>query len=709
MLKKLELFLQKKLFDIKILFYIGCITLVVFLLSDNITRNKTKIILDNKFSLYSQKLQNEIQVLLNNKKESTLSIALSLAQDTNLKKALRTKDINSLKLKEFSQKLREHTRFKNVWFHIIDNKGTAFYRSWMDKRGDSVIDFRLDVSKMIKNPHIMNTISTGKFDMTFKSMVPIYDEGKFVGIFEVITHFNSIVKQLQKNGISTIILVDKKYKKQLTKSMTNTFISDYYVANLSADKRLLSYMKNKTDQLFNSKKNYIIDRDFNKMIVLYNIPDVNEKPMGTIVTFKNLDEINMNDIKLIETNMTIYLVLFVLLMLLGGYYTVNRKSSKKLDALVNERTQELDTEKNYIQTILDTNPSIIFVLNNATLIRGNKSFFDFFNCKNVEDFNINNKSMSEYFSLLDNVAFQDNNELNGESWLEYLITRKQTDHIVNVLLNKEIYYFTISAFQLMQKDETLITMQNITELKNKDKLLYEQSKMASLGEMIGNIAHQWRQPLSIISTGATGMKIQKEYGLLKDTEFYKNCDMINDNAQYLSKTIDDFKNFVQGDSTPKDFEFLKVRDDFLNIVDASIKKYQIQIVLTDFESESMRGYPNELIQCFINIFNNAKDALVENKSEENRYFFISHIIESDKIIIEFKDNGNGIDDSILNKIFDPYFTTKHQSQGTGLGLNMTYNLIVNGMKGDIVATNILYEYKGKKYKGASFQISLPRD
>ncbi|MEA3554116.1 MAG: ATP-binding protein, partial [Campylobacterota bacterium] len=106
-----------------------------------------------------------------------------------------------------------------------------------------------------------------------------------------------------------------------------------------------------------------------------------------------------------------------------------------------------------------------------------------------------------------------------------------------------------------------------------------------------------------------------------------------------------------------------------------------------------------------NIFNNAKDAY-EN-SDKKKIILINTSVKNDKVIIIFKDNAGGIPNDVLPKIFEPYFTTKHQSQGTGLGLNMTYNLIVDGMNGDIKAQNIEYIYKNNKYKGAQFKILLP--
>jgi PAS domain S-box-containing protein len=238
------------------------------------------------------------------------------------------------------------------------------------------------------------------------------------------------------------------------------------------------------------------------------------------------------------------------------------------------------------------------------------------------------------------------------------------------------------------------------------KLLEEQSKLASMGEMIGNIAHQWRQPLSVISSASTGMQVQKEYGLLTDEKFNESCEAINKNAQYLSKTIDDFRNFIKGDRNKVVFDLNNEITSFLHLVEGSIKNHHINIILNLQNDIEILGYENELTQCFINIFNNAKDALKEN-IEENRVIFISTIKKGQNVIITIKDNAGGIPQDILPKIFEPYFTTKHQSQGTGLGLSMSYKLIVDGMGGTIVATNEEFEYNGKTYLGAELKITLP--
>ncbi|MEA3553116.1 MAG: 7TM diverse intracellular signaling domain-containing protein [Campylobacterota bacterium] len=274
------------------------------------------------------------------------------------------------------------------------------------------------------------------------------------------------------------------------------------------------------------------------------------------------------------------------------------------------------------------------------------------------------------------------------------------------VLHKDGIFTWVNASGALYKNKFFGFHIDIDDIKNANLKIIEQSKMVSMGEMIGNIAHQWRQPLSVIATASTGMKLQKEFDMLSDKEFYELCDSINNNAQYLSKTIDDFKNFIKGDMTKNTFVLKDEIDSFLNLVDGSIKSNNIKIILNLDETIKINGFQNELTQSLINIFNNSKDILVEKKIEE-KLIFISTFTKKEKAIIKIKDNGGGVPKDIITKIFEPYFTTKHQSQGTGLGLHMTYNLIVDGMGGTIEVNNCDYEYKDDKYTGAEFIINLP--
>jgi signal transduction histidine kinase len=259
---------------------------------------------------------------------------------------------------------------------------------------------------------------------------------------------------------------------------------------------------------------------------------------------------------------------------------------------------------------------------------------------------------------------------------------------------------------LVNENLQVLVQEEVAKNKEKDKILYEQTKMAAMGEMIGNIAHQWRQPLSVISTSASGMQTKKEFGLLNDDEFNHFCELINDNAQYLSQTIDDFRDFIRGDSKKELFNLSKSVDSFLHLVNASIKEHQIKVKIDIDTNIELIGLPHELNQTFINLFNNSKDAL-KSLDEESRLIFISADIQDKQIIINFKDNGGGIKDKIIDKVFEPYFTTKHQSQGTGLGLHMVYRMIVEGMGGTIHVENDTFSHESTEYTGAVFTITLP--
>jgi signal transduction histidine kinase len=222
--------------------------------------------------------------------------------------------------------------------------------------------------------------------------------------------------------------------------------------------------------------------------------------------------------------------------------------------------------------------------------------------------------------------------------------------------------------------------------------------------MIANIAHQWRQPLSIISTSATGIKMQKEMGILDDISEIKSLEIINENAQYLSNTIDDFRDFFKKSKTKNSVNLNNLIDKTLKLILTRLKNKNITIInnSTDIKFET---YESEMIQVFMNIINNSVDAF-ENKTY-NKYLFLEAYESNDNIFIKIKDNAGGIEENIINRIFEPYFTTKDSKQGTGIGLYMCNEIIVKHLNGKIFATNESFEYEGNKYKGSQFTIELP--
>jgi len=244
------------------------------------------------------------------------------------------------------------------------------------------------------------------------------------------------------------------------------------------------------------------------------------------------------------------------------------------------------------------------------------------------------------------------------------------------------------------------------EKREQDTLMAQQSKMAAMGEMLENIAHQWRQPLSVISTASTGLQIQLEYNnKIPESFLLESVKSINEQSQYLSRTIEDFRNFFKPNKQKNLFYIKDCLDKTLYLIDSRIKRNNIQII-KDIESIEIKTLENELIQIFLNIFNNAIDAL-EVKKIEKKYIHISSYKYENSLFIEIKDNAGGIPKKIIHRILEPYFTTKHKSQGTGIGLYMSNEIVTKHLKGELHISNCSFKIEENSYRGALFIIKIP--
>ena len=246
----------------------------------------------------------------------------------------------------------------------------------------------------------------------------------------------------------------------------------------------------------------------------------------------------------------------------------------------------------------------------------------------------------------------------------------------------------------------------VDKVKKIENQLFQSEKMAAMGEMIGNIAHQWRQPLSLISTSATGVLMQQEFNMLEEKYLIARMNDINNAAQFLSKTINDFRDLIKGDLVFERFNLEENINKCLLIEEPILRTHQVELIKNIDATIEIISYQNPIIQSLMNIINNAKDVLVENNIDK-KYIFLNVKKETNNVLISVKDNGGGIREDILEHIFEPYFTTKHKTQGTGLGLHMTYNMITKELQGEIVVKNRTYEYEQNIYNGAEFIIKLP--
>jgi len=352
----------------------------------------------------------------------------------------------------------------------------------------------------------------------------------------------------------------------------------------------------------------------------------------------------------------------------------------------------------FLGSILNTLAEQIVVINRGgDILFTNQSWIDF---------GKNNNAPSENWTSINYLNTCDISAAEGD-----LDAIKAADGIRKVIQNEldtfyleypchspnEKRWFTmrIKPFRLQNSTYYLISHHNITErklaeeiLQVKDLLLQQQSRLAALGEMIGNIAHQWRQPLGAISAIAGSIIVSKELEIELDPDtIVIQMNHIDDQVQYLSKTIDDFRNYLKNDHEKTIFNISDMLNDSINIAKAGNESNSI-LISTDFDRNiTCHGLKNILAQVILNLLSNARDALIQNEIE-NKKITLSLQKSENIIVIKVKDNGGGVPDEIKNKIFDPYFTTKHQSQGTGLGLFMSSQIIQKNFSGHLSVSNV---------------------
>ena len=244
--------------------------------------------------------------------------------------------------------------------------------------------------------------------------------------------------------------------------------------------------------------------------------------------------------------------------------------------------------------------------------------------------------------------------------------------------------------QLKELNKTLEkrVQEEISKNDEKQKLLFWQSRMASLGQMLGNIAHQWRQPLTELNLTLFNMK---KASLNKDEkkveELYKESKNL---ISGMSSTIEDFTNFFNPLKEKKSFEIKDVINEVLTILRKVIEQEEIKIKVDVPINYKVLGVSNELAQVLINLIQNSKDAFRQNEIKDKNIFISlkeKKNLDKKSVILEIEDNAGGIKEENLDSIFEPYFTTKHKSQGTGLGLFMSKMIIEKSLEGTLSHRN----------------------
>ncbi len=631
---------------------------------------------------------------------------------------------------------------EHMFLSIIKAFPEVFQLRYIDLNGDE----KIRVEK-IKNNYIMVTgdqLQNKKHRYYFKDTLEKNEGELWYSKLDLNIEHNKIVKPIQPTlRIGTPVILDNKKQGILIINVNIDYFltkfiksSSYQICIVDKDGFII---KAKDDSLSWSrylkteKKIFSIIKDFDpntsnsykegiKYYYTAKLPLNNEDQASMIIKLKdgNIEkELQTNRIKRLYYFIGIFIIILFMV-----YFVYNRRY-----------TMFIEDEKKKVKNILDSQESLVIMTNGKRLLDCNKRFLNFFEKSSLDEFLKISSCVCDFFDK-DTKYLQKNME--GMIWTEYLCKHTDRSNKVKILdLHSKPHIFTahISDFDI-KKGIKIVTFNDITQIeyltnhledmvskkttelkelnknlekrveeeveknREKDKQLFEREKLAQMGEMIGNIAHQWRQPLSTISTAASGMKMQKEFNILSDEIFNSSINIIVDTTKFLSNTIDDFRNFIKEDKELKEFNLIFNLKQVMKIVKDSYKNNFIQISLKADHDILLKSIPGELSQVILNILNNAKDVLI-SKDQAKKFVNIEVIDQGDKVIISIEDNGGGIPEEIIPKIYDPYFTTKHKSQGTGIGLYMSHKIVTKNLKGNLYVQNT--------QSGAKFFIELPRN
>lgn len=640
-------------------------------------------------------------------------------------------DKNIMQIRYIDKKGLEKIRIDRNDFHssplIIKNKelqdksSRYYFKDSIQKPLDKVWFSNLDLN-------MEHGIVERPFKPTLRAMLPIEHNNTFDGLLIINYQMKDILNDISKIPSHDLILVnDKGFILTHFQEYKNWSFYDKDKVTINEE---LAYFSN---QIY-SEDIYINDDYISKKVNL-NLPQelfmilkLNEEYITNLKNDRFLHYLIVS---------SVIILLSILMSTIFSQYLkkifVILKDSKALNRILNvqvkEKTKELydsrQQYKNIINTIndfiweVDIKGTYIYVSPQVKDILGyeveevlGKTPFDLL-CekdasrvkKHFDDFvdkekpliqyvnkNLHKNGNIVYLETSGNPIYDNDNKLIGYRGTDRDITQKINSQKIIDENYKKIDQLNK---QLAQKVD-----EEVEKNHDKDMQIFAQSKMAAMGDMIANIAHQWRQPLSAISTIASGVRLHHEFEQLDLNTLPEDMDKIVENTQYLSSTIDTFMNFLKEKKEFRQCSLAKTLCVAIEIVKSSLDSHHIKLShnLDEIEDIEFQTIPSELQEVVINILNNAKDAIKDNNIS-NGTIHIQVTCEEEKIHISITDNGGGIPKEILPRVFEPYFTTKHASQGTGLGLHMSYRVITESLKGEIYAKN--------EQDGAMFCVRLP--
>jgi len=401
----------------------------------------------SNYKLQADSMIKRVSDMILVKQKATVAMALSLANDIQLANDIKNKTISKDYYKNLIKKFRENTQYKNIWIHLLDNDLNSLYRSWTKKKGDNLKGIRGDISEVMKTKRVTHTISYGKYDLSIKAIVPIFNGSEILGVIEVISHFNSIAKQMKKFDINSIVVLDKKFSSKLKYPFTNRFIDGYYIANLNVPEYLIKHFKKEGVQK-HFTSSYFVDGAY--ISIAKELKSINGETLGFYIMNKKIENISTIglDFFMFKGLAFGFLVLMVLATIINfTMFYVNAK------------------QKKYYKNIIDSSTNIMLINDKKNIINVNKMFFKYFyNYQTLEEFKRDYNCICDMF-VDDSDYIQKN--MNGLYWIDYLLKNSSKKYKVKIKYINTIYYFSVGA-SLVYEDKNYysVVFSDITKEEN---------------------------------------------------------------------------------------------------------------------------------------------------------------------------------------------------------------------------------------------------
>jgi len=545
---------------------------------------------------------------------------------------------------------------------------------------------------------------------------------------------NNIFKSLVSFNNKAYIVVKTEVNKSDSSSNANGYIysgkeiDEHFLNNITTNFEFIDIMHIKTPLEIESQKIKLQSKHFNLLYYksyendfIHNLICLQDKNENIVLDIKTKDSMNI----VTQGKKTVMLFSYIITVFVAIIFFISFNQNKKLKRKVKEKTRELEKSLKKLKAKNEKIAKTTEMLNNSQRIAHVGSYD--FNIKtdeivwSDEHYRIVGKEVKEFEPVAKDyfdVVHPEDKDYVQEMLQKTIMNNETTIFRYRLLLENNLIKYVQSTCGISVKDESgnplilsgvIFDISDLIEkeadIKSKEALLIEQSKMAVMGEMIGNISHQLKQPLNLISTIASSIKINKTLNTLDETTLISSMDEITNTSKHLSSTVDDFRDFFSPNKKQRAIQTKDLINRALKLINTELNLNNITVV-KDIEDIEIYTYDNELLQVLLNILNNAKDEFLSKEYASKRVIFISVYRKNSKVLISIKDNAGGVPEAIITKIFDAYFTTKDDDKGTGIGLYMSKQIVNKNLNGQISAVNEDIIYEDKKYKGANFILEI---